>query len=56
MTLLTQESPPLNVPLGRTVTLKGLDRIEQRVIAIDDRSVGIIIDPTSGQKVRLVEA
>ncbi|HQP34193.1 MAG TPA: hypothetical protein PLI95_03405 [Polyangiaceae bacterium] len=54
--LLTREYPPLSIPLGHTVILKGLDLVEQRMIKIDDMNVGIIIDPAPGQRVRLVEA
>lgn len=55
MLLLTREYPPLTIPLN-AVFLKGLDGVEQSCIPLDDKWVGIVIEPEMGRTVRLVEA
>jgi hypothetical protein len=56
MVLLTRQFPPLRIPLEHHVVFGSLDGVEQRFLALDDRDIGIIIDPSKGEDVRLVEA
>ena len=54
--LVTVEHSPLHLPLSHHVVFGSLDGIEQRFLQLDDVSVGLILLPIEGTRVRLVEA